>query len=111
MMRQVKAPGNRIFIKLKPIEKVHDKLSEGGIVLEVRTDKKLKLEQESIYIGHVIALGPEAYAEYKEPWCKVGDCVQISKYSGTLVDDVEEGEVYRMVNDIDVQAVFPSEGV
>lgn len=113
MIRNVKAPGYRVLVKVKPIEKKHDEISKGGIVLEVKTDSKLQREQEAISLAYIVDIGPTAFKAIDDgqPWCKVGDLVQISRYSGSLVDDVEEGCVYRMINDQDIQAVFPDEGI
>jgi len=111
-MRTVKAPGYRILVKVKPLEKKAEVQSKGGILLEIKTDAQLKREQEAVTEAYVVDVGPSAFKAFDEgkPWCKIGDCVLISKYSGTLVDGVEEGSVYRMINDQDIIAVFPTEG-
>lgn len=111
MIRKVEAVGHRVIVKVKPIEKKHDELSKGGIVLEVKTDSKLQREQEAISLAYVIDVGPSAYRDEPVPWCKIGDLVQISRYSGALIDNVEEGCVYRVINDQDVQVRFPDEGI
>ena len=112
-MRSVKAPGYRILVKIKPIEKKTEEKSKGGILLEIKTDKQLQREQEAMTEAYVMDIGPSAFKGFDDgiPWCKKGDCVLISRYSGILVDDVEEGYVYRMINDQDIQAVFPGEGL
>lgn len=109
----VKAPGYRVLVKIKPLEKKKEEISKGGIVLEIKSDSKLQREQEAITKAYVMDIGPSAFKAIDDgdPWCKVGDCVQISRYSGSLIDDVEPGCVYRMINDQDIQAVFPEEGL
>lgn len=111
--RVVKAPGYRVLVKIKPIERKSEEMSKGGIVLEIKTDSQLQREQEAISLAYVVDIGPTAFKAIDDgkPWCKVGDCVQISRYSGSLIDDVEDGSVYRMINDQDIQAVFPKEGL
>lgn len=107
-MRKVKVPGNRILIRLKKLEK--KETFEGSMIVRADlTDSRHKLEQEAIYEGYVVGVGEDAYSEYDTPWCRLGDLVQISRYSGCLVDNIEEGYVYRMVNDIDIHAVFEGE--
>ncbi len=118
MERIVKAPGFRILVKMKPIEKEAEKISDGGIVLEVRTKSKLQREQEAMTIAYVEQVGRTAYKAYDdgEPWCKKGDLVLISKYSGSLVDqelmeqvgvtDLDPNFTYRVINDEDVHLVF-----
>ena len=112
-MRQVKAPGYRVLVRLKPIEKIKETKSAGGLILEYKSDKQLDREQEAMTEAYVMDIGPSAFKAFDDgkPWCKVGDCVLISKYSGTLVDAVEEGQIYRMINDQDIQALFPSDSV
>ena len=61
--------------------------------------------------GHVVAIGPMAFKESPEPWCEIGDCVQVYKHSGVLLDLDDDEYSYRMVQDLDIQAVFPSERV
>lgn len=110
-MRKVTAPGYRVLVKLKQLEKQPEERSNGGIIIEVKTDAKLKREQEAMTEAYVIDIGPSAFKAFDDgkPWCKVGDCVLISRYSGALVDNVEEGQVYRIINDQDIQAVFSKE--
>lgn len=111
-MRQVKAPGYRVLVRLKPIEKIKEAKSAGGLILEYKSNQQLDREQEAMTEAYIVDIGPSAFKAFDDgrPWCKVGDCVLISKYSGTLVDAVEEGQIYRMINDQDIQAIFPEDG-
>lgn len=112
MTVKVKAPGYRILVKIKPLEKKDT--FEGSMIVKPDTSKsRHQREQEAITKAYVVDVGPSAFKAIDdgEPWCKVGDCVQISRYSGTLIDDIEEDVVYRMINDQDIQAVFPLEGL
>lgn len=75
-------------------------------------------EQEAMCIAYVEQVGRTAYKAYDdgEAWCKKGDLVLISKYSGSLVDqetmqligvtDLDQESVYRVINDEDVHLVF-----
>lgn len=106
---KVKVAGCRVLVRLVQIEKAEEIKSEGGVILEVRTKSKNQVYQEAEYVGHVMDIGPLAETE-----CQIGDCVQISKYSGSLAnipDNDEDDNVYRIVNDIDIQAIFPQKRV
>jgi co-chaperonin GroES (HSP10) len=108
----VNVPGNRVLIRLEKLEK--KETFEGSCLIRPDlTDSKHKLEQEAIYKGHVMSLGPDAYADCSVPWCSIGDFVQFSKYSGTLIEDdeLDSKHVYRMINDKDVHAGYPKKGI
>ncbi len=113
MKRKIKPCGYRVLVKLKKIDEAEEVKSAGGIITEVRSKSKIDLEQQATQEAYVIGLGPTAFKAYDdgEPWVKEGDCVVICKYSGDDRKDIEEGEVYRIINDNDIQAVFPEEGL
>lgn len=96
--------GHRILVKLKEVEK--EEFSKGGIILERGhdQDRRQKATQDAL----VIELGPTAYKAFDEgqPWCKAGDWVKISKYSGEDYTDENTKEVFRILNDEDVLAVI-----
>lgn len=110
-MRNVKAPGYRVLVRLVPIETKKEVMSKGGIIMEVKSSHDLELEQQGMTEGWVIDVGPSAFKESKEPWCKKGDRVLVYKHSGVLLDKIDDEYTYRMVQDLDIQAVFPNEGV
>ena len=105
-IREVEPTAYRVLIKSDPVEEV----TKSGIVLAV---DKVK-ERSGIVTGTVLKLGPTAFLDYKgmngRPWCKVGDRVIFSKYSGAFIDDgSEEGLI--LVNDEEIQAVVTKEVV
>lgn len=111
-MRKVKAPGYRVLVRMKPIATEKEVRSEGGLILGMKKQQDIELEQQGTTEGHVVAIGPMAFKESPEPWCEIGDCVQVYKHSGVLLDlDDDDGYSYRMVQDLDIQAVFPNERV
>lgn len=112
-MRLVKAPGYRVLVRLKPVEKKKETVSKGGLILEIKSDKQLEREQAAMTEAYVIDIGPSAFKAFDDgaPWCKIGDCVLISRYSGTFIDGIEDGHVYRMINDQDIQAVYPEDAI
>ena len=112
--RQIKPVGFRVLVKLKHIEDQElEKKSESGVILEVRTPKRLELEQQATQEAYVVDIGPTAFQAFDdgEQWAKKGDCVLIAKYSGQDLHDVEEDEIYRVINDQDIMAVFPEEQI
>ncbi len=114
-MRKVKAPGYRVLVRLKPTEKTKEEVSEGGIIIELKDNKDLELEQQGMREAHIIDIGSSAFKMRSTgdstPWCEVGDCVLIHKHSGTLLDNMEDSYTYRMVLDMDIEAVFPNEKI
>lgn len=99
-MRTVIAPGYNILVKLKKI------VTESGLIIPDRV-------QKAVEEATVMQVGPDAYA-FKEiicsgPWCKVGDVVAIVKWAGKELENIEEGETYRMIRDTDIVAVFPED--
>lgn len=88
--------GHRVLIKPDKVEET----SKGGIIIATEMNKRL--EQNAQVTGEVIALGAEAYREYDEPWCKVGDKVYYQKYSGMKLPNNED---YLIINDLDITGV------
>jgi len=62
-------------------------------------------EQEAI----VIAIGPEAWKEEKQPRAKPGDRVMISKYAGSIVVGILDKVTYRCVNANDLFLAIETE--
>ena len=106
MKRKVRAIGFRVLVKLKKIEET---LTPGGVI--VRSEVQIGKEKRATQEAYVVEVGPQAFKDFGdgEPWCKEGDCVLIAKYSGDDMMDVEDDEVYRVINDRDIAAVFEGE--
>lgn len=104
---RVKAPSYHIIVRIEKVDKPKEEYSKGGIFIESRSDKDLKLEQEGFTLGTVMDIGPTAFytKASNEPWCKVGDVVQFHKYSGDLVLGATDGNVYRCIPDLDLKVV------
>lgn len=103
--------GHRVLVKLKEIEKVEEKKSKGGIVLEIVDSSQHRREQFATTDAYVMALGQNAYKGFDDgkPWCKVGDLVKIAKYAGENIEDEDTGIIYRVINDEDVFVVLNTE--
>jgi co-chaperonin GroES (HSP10) len=91
--------GERILVRLEKVEEV----TEGGIILTKSTRDR---DQVSALRGTVVALGPDAYCDYKTPWCKEGDTIVMTRYSGENINDEESEDIYRVINDTDVMGVI-----
>jgi chaperonin GroES len=82
-----------------------DQVSAGGIVLAPATTDK---EKQAQVRGRLIAVGGNAFEDWREPIPRVGDLVWYAKYAGLVVkgDDARE---YRLTNDKDVAAIVTTE--
>lgn len=110
-MRNLKAVGHRVLVRLKQIDESLEEMSDGGIITKVKTKSRVDLEKQATQEAYVIQIGQNAWKAYDDgdPWAKVGDCVLISKYSGDDRHDIEDGEIYRLINDGDIHGVFEGE--
>lgn len=107
----VKAPGFRVLVRLKQLES--ELKTAGGLIIALKTGTK---EQEAVCKAYVIDVGPEAWWDVGsgKAWCKPGDCVQIARYSGVILSDDlrdDDKDVYRIINDRDILAIFPEERI
>lgn len=112
LQRQIKPAGHRVLVKLKKVSEIKEvTYGDSKIVVELKNNKKINAEKLATQEARVMALGPTAFKAFDDgdPWCKVGDLVMICRYSGDDRHDIEEGEVYRIINDEDVQAIFIGE--
>ena len=92
--------GHRILI----LPFAQKSVTKGGIHIAKQTIDKERL---STVVGHVVALGPDAYADtIKFPegaWCKKGDWVIFGRYAGARFQ-IEGGDM-RLLNDDEILAV------
>ena len=58
----------------------------------------------------VIAVGPEAWKDEKQPRAKVGDKVMVSAYAGTMTTSPVNGKKYRVINGRDIFLQIVNEG-
>jgi co-chaperonin GroES (HSP10) len=105
--------GWRLLIAPIKIEEV----TKGGIVLTGESQKTLEYFRD---VGRVVAMGSECYKHPKfqgglslekrepTPWCKAGDIVQFSSYTGMIVAVNHEGQLHRLkvINDDEVATVI-----
>lgn len=107
MKRNLQPAGHRVLIKLKQSKK--EVTSFGLEIVEderVRQGKKYAMTE-----AKVVALGMNAFKAFDDgvPWCKVGDTVLVSKYSGETIEGIEDDEIYRLINDEDIHGVYVGE--
>lgn len=93
--------GYRLLIKPQEVEEK----TAGGIYIPDQVKDK---DQAAQMHSTVVAIGKDAFKEYPKRWCDIGDTVLTAKYIGQNVTDPENGEEYRLINDLDVLAVVRS---
>jgi chaperonin GroES len=80
-------------------EVVEDK-TEGGIFIPEQIKEKDQIAQCK---ATVVAVGGNAFEDWKGRIPHEGDTVYMAKYAGYQVN--QEGKVYRLINDKDIAAV------
>lgn len=97
--------GDRVLIKPKPLKTKH-KIEGTDIEIDINYGSEEKIMKMASQEGTVVGIGPAAWEDYKEPWCKVGDNVLFAQYSGKFVTDPETNEDFMVINDIDIQVII-----
>ncbi len=106
MKRHPEPLWNRVLVKLKQTEKK----SAGGIIIE--TDVQASKSRYATQEAYIVELGAQAFKETgTHPPVEPGDLVKIVKYSGENDTTVEDGEIYQIVNDVDVISKLRGEGL
>lgn len=102
MERKLRPCGDRVLVKLKPPE-------QKGLIIQTRTT--VEQEKYATQEATIVWIGKGAWKQCGDgsPWAEVGDKVLICKYSGEDREDIEPGEVYRMISDENVYGVFEGE--
>lgn len=119
-LRKLSPAGHTLLVKLKPdfVDNKYEKTAAGyeektssGLILSIKKDNDVARERFSTQEAYVLAIGPTSYkgVDDSTPWVKVGDCVLIKKYSGEDREDIIDGEICRLINDIDVTGIFEGE--
>jgi chaperonin GroES len=78
-----------------------EQMSSGGIVLATTTTEKEKMAQVR---GKLIAVGGNAFEDWKGRIPQVGDAIWYAKYCGYVIKG-RDGREYRLANDKDCAAV------
>jgi co-chaperonin GroES (HSP10) len=106
MKRKIKVCGDRVLVKLKPVEQ----MSSGGIIM---TNDYVERSQYATQEAYVVGIGESAWLGLGtgNAWCKVGDLVKILKYSGEDDTTIEDNAVYKVISDENILCVFEGEGL
>ncbi len=93
--------GHKLVVKPEEVEEV----TAGGIILPGSVKDS---EQRNTIKGVVVTVGAQCWKEFSDgtPWTSVGDRIVFSKYSGVILEDEEDGQEYRIINDEDVTCVI-----
>lgn len=100
-------PGYRVLIKIKEVEET----STGGIIIPESTRDRYDYTTGE---GIVVKMGPDCFQGKAfpsgQPWCKPGDHVMFTSYSGCLREMYENDKLvsYRIINDNDILLVKES---
>lgn len=104
--------GHLVLLHIDPVSE----FSVGG--LRIRDKEEADRLESGSQIGTVVSLGPTAYVSLGDgtPWVKPGDSVYFKRYAGIeyrpLGHEIKGvkrkvGDLYRVVNDDDIFAIFP----
>lgn len=70
----------------------------------------LERELMAQIVADLVAVGGNAFEDWKPPIPKVGNSVLIAKYAGITIRGAD-GNEYRMLNDKDISGIITKEGV
>lgn len=93
--------GYRVLVRPDDIE---EKTAGGIVIAETIRDG----HQSAQSTGTLVAVGLDAWADYRKSWAKVGDRVLFARYGGLLVDGID-GNPYRLLNDEQISGVVAAE--
>ena len=99
----IKPTGHHVLIDPDPVEEV----SESGIVLSLGDN--IKREQAATTRGHIVAVGPTAWADPGlggYAWANVGDYVYYTRHVSKVVTDKESGKDYFLLTDDNILAII-----
>lgn len=109
--------GHRVLIKpdtLKEQLEVPKGLKDSKFEIVKPLDIE-KREEAATQVGTVIQVGPTAFRAFDgqdqnwKPWCKPGDRIIFTRYSGKFVEDPVTKEKFMVINDEDVQVTIHGE--
>lgn len=86
-------------------EQIDETYGDSGIV--VGTPDQLEREQMKQTDGIVLAIGPEAWHDEKNPRCKVGDRIVMKAYAGMIRKGID-GKSYRLIGDTEIIGILES---
>ncbi len=81
---------------------VIEETSQGGIILATKTTEREAMAQVK---GTLVAIGGNAFEDWKGMTPEVGDLIWFAKYAGYVVKG-DDGKDYRLANDKDCSAII-----
>lgn len=89
-----------VAVLARPVE---EQLSSVIAIPDSVSDRQVMIDTKML----VLAVGPEAWKNEKEPRAYPGDVVLVSKYSGSVAKGAD-GKSYRLLNGADIYARVPA---
>lgn len=71
--------------------------------IELASDVKERERMAQIK-GKLVAVGGNAFEDWRGPVPKLGDCIYFAKYAGINIKG-DDGQEYRLANDKDISAI------
>lgn len=111
-MRKCRVTGDRVLVRtiketssknIKLNNGVYEEYTESGMFIKAYTKDEIESLQLSNQEAEVVQLGNMAYKMLGdgEPWCAVGDKIQICRYSGEVIPMRDDNYTYRLISDSD----------
>lgn len=100
----IEPAGYRVLIKPDQIEELDPHLKRAKAAGLIIQESSLDREQSGVDTGVVLSIGPDAFKDFKQPWCKVGDRIAYAKHAGKLIK--QDQTQFLVINDEDVVAVI-----
>lgn len=90
----------KVLVKPEPVQPRY-----GNIIIPETAREREQIAQDK---GEIIAVGGNAFEDWRDPIPKVGDKVLMSRHAGYIIRvDEEEGRIeYRVVNDKDITMIL-----
>lgn len=88
----------KVLIKLDPVEEK----TTGGIILPEDTSERSQMAQT---YATLIAIGGNAFEDWKDPKPKAGDKIVVDKYAGLPPKAGDITDLYRLCQDKDICAI------
>jgi len=121
-MRKPRILGDRILVKVKkdivdekfafnPLTRTYDEKSDSGVVIKCYNRQEIDNLRLGTQEAYVMQVGRNAYKSIGDghAWVKVGDLVTMNRWSGEVLPDIGDGEIYRIVQDEDLFVAWEGE--
>lgn len=123
-MRKPRIVGDRLLVKVKKDDidnkyqynkdsRMYEEIGKAGFVVARFTEKEVENMRLGTQEAHVTQIGPCAFLGLGDgnPRAALGDLVTIVRWSGEVLPDLGDGEIYKIISDEDVLLVWEGEGL